>query len=139
MQSFTTGIGVLIAEDDGALRAMMLAVLRRCGIETTAARDGQEAIEMLQRTHFNALVLDLMMPRVSGWEVIDWLGAHPEHRPDSVLVVTAADHVAAERLNSQVVNAVFFKPFDIEEFGAYVANCGLRQARDRRKKRVFAS
>jgi DNA-binding response OmpR family regulator len=127
---------VLIAEDDDSLRAMMVAILRRQNFEAATASDGQKAIDCMMATAFNVLVLDLMMPRVSGWDVIAWLRAHPDHRPHSVLVITASDRALTSQLDPQVVNAVFYKPFDIEQFGAYVASCSRRGTPDRRKKRI---
>ena len=129
---------VLIAEDDEGLRTMMMSVLKRYSVETSVATDGVEAISCLESHSFSVLSLDLMMPRVSGWQVIQWLGEHPDRRPESVIVVTAADRQSAERVDPHVVNAIFFKPFDVEQFAEYVVACAKLGARDRRRKRLFA-
>src|SRR5947209_7424491 len=72
------------------------------------------------------LILDLMMPTLTGWEVIDWLAAHRERKPGTVIVVSATERELLRQLDPTVVNAVIFKPFDIHQLGAYVkASCEL--------------
>ena len=76
------------------------------------------------------------MPEITGWEVVRWLGEHPEHRPPSIIVVSAAGPDVLRALDPTIVNAIIFKPFDVVELGAYVSDTVRRQARDRRKGRV---
>jgi two-component system, chemotaxis family, chemotaxis protein CheY len=60
---------VLVVEDDDDLRDVVLQTLRRAGIGAAGARDGQEALEYLEKNPPPQLILlDLMMPRMSGWE-----------------------------------------------------------------------
>ncbi|HEY0788357.1 MAG TPA: response regulator [Thermoanaerobaculia bacterium] len=130
--------GVLVVDDDKAILRLMAAVFRREGLDTDAAGDGDVAIEHLRRKRYRVLVLDLMMPRLSGWEVIGWLRSNPEFRPRTVIISTAADRNAFSAIDPEVVNAVFVKPFDVAELGSYVrACCTLSTPSDRRKKRVI--
>lgn len=126
---------VLVAEDDAAIRRLLAATLRRRRLDVELARDGAEALEALQRERWNVVVLDLMMPRVDGWDLVRWLGAHPERRPSSVIVVSAADRGALLDLDPTIVNAIVFKPFDVVQLGAYVRNAAQHGERDRRKAR----
>ncbi len=83
------------------------------------------------------MVLDLMMPRVSGWDVIDWLSENPKRKPRTVIIVTAADRNVIQELNPEVVNAVIFKPFDVFDLASYVHSClKARVQGDRRKRRI---
>jgi CheY-like chemotaxis protein len=60
---------VLVVEDDDDLRQVVLQTLERKSFSVLGARDGQEALEQLERhPHVNLVLLDLMMPRMSGWE-----------------------------------------------------------------------
>ncbi len=137
-RSGTPDGGVLVVDDDKAIRELMAAVFRREGLETDTAADGDVAIDQLRRKRYRVLLLDLMMPRLSGWEVIGWLRSHPEFRPRTVIISTAADRNAFSAIDPEVVNAVFVKPFDVAEIGAYVRSCAeLRAPRDRRKRRVI--
>jgi DNA-binding response OmpR family regulator len=127
---------VLIAEDDDAIRRLLAMTLRRHGIHVEVARNGLEALDALQKYKWAAVVLDLMMPEMNGWEVVRWLGSHPEHRPQSLIVVSAADREALKDLDTTIVNAIIFKPFDIVQFGAYVSSVLQHKGRDRRRARV---
>lgn len=127
---------VLVAEDDPPLQKLIVTALRRRQLGIEAASNGAEAIEQLQRDRWTVLVLDLMMPTLSGWDVIDWLSKHPEHRPVSVIVVSAADRAILRDLDPTVVNAIMFKPFDVFSLTAYIrAACDLA-AGDRRRARI---
>ena len=127
---------VLIVEDEAALMNLMSAALRHEGIMVASARDGAEAIECLSREKYRVVLLDLMMPRVNGWEVIAWLKAHPDRRPYSLVVVTAADRNVFADLDPQIVNAIIIKPFDTWELTGYVKRCCDHGGRDRRHRRV---
>ncbi|HVR43935.1 MAG TPA: response regulator [Thermoanaerobaculia bacterium] len=128
---------VLVVDDDRAIRELVAAVTRREGLVTDTVPDGETAIERLGSRSYRVLVLDLMMPKLSGWEVIGWLRANPESRPRTVIVCTAADRVVFSELDPEIVNAVFVKPFDVRELGAYVHECArLRRRYDRRRLRI---
>jgi two-component system CitB family response regulator/CitB family two-component system response regulator MalR len=129
---------ILVAEDDPALRKLLVTVLRRRHrTEIEAATNGAEAIERLSsRPCLNVLVLDLMMRTKSGWDVIEWLADHEDRRPNSVIVVSAADRAILQQLDPRVVNSIIFKPFDVFQFSAYVKSACDLDHRDRRKRRL---
>lgn len=60
---------ILVAEDDANANKLICAVLRRAGHEPVSARDGQEALDVLETTHVDLIVTDVMMPRVDGAEL----------------------------------------------------------------------
>lgn len=130
----TTLPRVLVAEDDPAIRRLLGMTLRRRRMDVHLAADGQEALDALERERWDVLVTDLMMPKVDGWTVVRWLAAHPQRRPASVIVVSAADRDALRGLDPATVNAIFFKPFDVLQLGAYIKNAAQR--RDRRQARI---
>src|SRR5690606_12296684 len=61
---------VLVVEDDAAIRKMLVVHLERLGLTVTQARDGQEAIDSLARQVPDLAILDAMLPKVHGFEVI---------------------------------------------------------------------
>ena len=131
---------VLIVEDDPAIRRLMIMTFKRAGLRAAAVEDGAGAIAALDKAAFRVLLLDLMMPRVTGWDVIDWLKAHPAHKPRSVVVVSAGNRDVLRELDPSVVNAIVFKPVDVTELTAYVTACCSNPAkRDRRVKRLVTS
>ncbi len=127
---------VLVTEDDPSIRRLIASALRRRRLGLATAANGAEAIEQLEQRKWSVLVLDLMMPGVSGWEVIAWLREHRDRKPNTVIVVSAADRGALQDLDPTVVNAVIFKPFDVVQLSAYVkASCDLGRE-DRRRSRM---
>ncbi len=90
---------VVVIEDDAGASQLMARILRAHGVEEIfEARDGQEGIEMVHATHPDLIVLDLMMPNVDGFQVLDRLKADAQFREVPVVVVTAKDLTAAERV-----------------------------------------
>ena len=69
----TPGPRVLVADDETSIRTLVSKVLKRAGFEPVEAFDGQDAIEHLDREQYDVLVLDLMMPRVDGFGVVEHL------------------------------------------------------------------
>lgn len=130
---------VLVAEDDRAIRRLLATTLRRSAIEVHLAADGAEALAALQQSSWSAIVLDLMMPKVNGWEVVSWLGAHPGHRPPCVVVLSAAGPDVLRNLDATIVNAIFLKPFDVVQLGSYLRTSIEGNRADRRRARVVKS
>lgn len=130
---------VLVAEDDPAIRRLLAATLRRRRLDVEVAADGAEALQALQRARWDVFVTDLMMPNVNGWDLVRWLREHPDCRPGSVIVVSAAEREALHGLDPSVVNAIFFKPFDVLHLGAYVKNAAHHAGSDRRRARALRS
>jgi CheY-like chemotaxis protein len=100
---------ILVVDDDRDIRECIAEVLEDEGFRVEQAENGCEAIAKLDRTRPSLVVLDLMMPVMSGWEFLD----HKRQRSDvadvPVIVATASfsENVAAER--------VLRKPFEIDE------------------------
>src|SRR4051812_21453900 len=63
----------LIVDDDEPIRSMLARVVEHQGFMVTTAKDGVEAIEQLEHDGFNVVLLDLMMPRVDGYGVLNWM------------------------------------------------------------------
>jgi CheY-like chemotaxis protein len=86
---------ILVVDDDDAIRTMVERVLRRERYDVDSARDGFEAIEKLSRQDYGTVLLDLMMPRVDGHGVLQFLEtAAPT--PPRVIVMTANVQHAGE-------------------------------------------
>jgi CheY-like chemotaxis protein len=124
------GNAVLVVDDDQGVRTLVCALLQRNGLLAHEAKDGKEAIEKLEAHEYAAVVLDLMMPVVSGFDVIDHL---QRRRPDTpcVVVISAASPRDLARIEDKpVVKAVLRKPFDIHELIMRVQSC-IRDTTDR--------
>ncbi len=81
------GVRVLVVDDEESLRFMLTDMLSKEGYVVTTAADGAEAIEKLGAGQFDVMLLDLIMPNVSGFGVLKHLKEHPN--PVKIIVVTA--------------------------------------------------
>lgn len=111
---------VLIVDDDDAIRTMVERVLRREAFEVDSARDGFEAIEKLARNDYVAILLDLMMPRVDGLGVLQFLEQHRPELSPAVIVMSANVPGATDAVREGRVSRVLAKPFDLNEMLDYV-------------------
>jgi DNA-binding response OmpR family regulator len=80
---------ILIADDEPNILISLEFLMRREGYEVHLARDGQEALDVLRREHPALLLLDVMMPRKSGFEVCAELRADEAIKDVRVLMLTA--------------------------------------------------
>jgi DNA-binding response OmpR family regulator len=104
---------VLIADDDPPLLNLLQAIVARTGdFDVVTCRDGEEAIDALAARPFDVVLLDLMMPRRDGFEVVEFLRAQRPAQLRVVLVLTAATDRFGERLDPSIVHALVAKPFD---------------------------
>jgi CheY-like chemotaxis protein len=113
-------LAVLIVEDDEPTQNLLRAVLARCGYATAVASNGAEAIARLQATRYAAVLLDIMMPQVSGHAVVAFLGTTPN--PVPVIICSAAGPAALTGFDPAVVKAIVRKPFDIDQLIATVTS-----------------
>jgi CheY-like chemotaxis protein len=121
----TTSPRVLVADDEDAIRMLVVRLLRRAGFQPVEATDGQHAIEQLDTADFDAVVLDLMMPRVDGFGVMEHLIETQPRMMEKTVVITAYPKTAAkERLHH--LCCVLSKPFDTDELIQLVRNCSER-------------
>ncbi|HEV7666471.1 MAG TPA: response regulator [Chloroflexota bacterium] len=88
---------VLVVDDDPALRDVLGSLLSEDGWRVTTAGDGAAALAAVEQEKPTAMVLDLMMPRVDGFEVLQTLRSHATTRDLPVIVVTAKDLTDEDR------------------------------------------
>ncbi|HYO77018.1 MAG TPA: response regulator [Thermoanaerobaculia bacterium] len=112
---------ILIVDDDDAIRALVVTVLRRRGYQLDTARNGVDAIEKLTSCSYSLVILDLMMPRMSGYGVLDELAKIPEVSRPLVLVLTAG--LEPKPFDKSFVIGTMHKPFDIELLVDTVSGC----------------
>lgn len=118
---------VLVADDDAAIRNLVLRVLGRAGFETVEAMDGQDAIERLDADEFDVVVLDLMMPRVDGFGVVQHLIDTNPRMMEKTIVMTAFPQAAARKRLHHLC-CIISKPFEVHELVALVRECANRHA-----------
>lgn len=116
---------VLVADDEDSIRMLVSRVLRRAGFDAVEANDGRYAIEQLDGGEFDAVVLDLMMPRVDGFGVVEHLIRTQPRMIEKTVVMTAYPKTAAkERLHH--LCCILTKPFEVAELVQFVTDCARR-------------
>ena len=80
---------ILVADDDPDLLALMARRLVKAGYRVITATDGQQALDMAEHSLPQVAVLDVMMPKLTGIEVLGRLRAHPATRTMPVILITA--------------------------------------------------
>lgn len=88
---------ILFAEDDADIRILFCLAMRDAGFAVKEASDGLEAIAALQVEEFDAIVLDLSMPRIDGVAALDTFRVMRNGQRVPVIVVTALDDPAVEK------------------------------------------
>lgn len=117
---------ILVAEDEHDLNEIIVKKLVEEGYSVDACYDGAEAIDILSYTEYDAILLDIMMPKADGFQVLTALRSSRKETP--VLFLTARDAIEdrARGLDSGACDYLV-KPFSLEELAARV-RAALRTA-----------
>ena len=110
---------LLVAEDERDLNEIILQKLKSEGYSVDACYDGAEAMDILSYTEYDAVLLDIMMPKADGYQVLEALRASGKETP--VLFLTARDAIEyrVRGLDSGACDYLV-KPFSLEELAARV-------------------
>jgi two-component system OmpR family response regulator len=118
-----TGRTILIVDDDAPIRVLLRSILARAGYVTREAKNGQEALESIAGQKFDAILLDLMMPGISGFDILENMRNTKPEWLRSVIVVTAASDKDVRRVNPDEVFKILRKPFEIDELLRTIEQC----------------
>lgn len=121
---------VLVAEDDAAIRALIAFLIQREGWTADDVADGDEALARIQNNRYDAIVLDLMLPGLSGEEILAEIRRSLPSELCRVVVVTASPGFA-KKLDTSGLAAVLIKPFDINHVVDALRRCPLRDDEER--------
>ena len=102
---------------------MIIAALRRDGYEFLEAPNGRDALDLMRAEHPDVVLLDLMMPLVSGWDVLRERNEDPALMDIPVIVVSANRDPELVTAVDSGICAFLPKPFDIGVLSALVRSC----------------
>ena len=111
---------MLIVEDDSPVRELYRSILRGAGFWALTAEDGLMALRCIEDRPVAAVVLDLVLPRLSGRDVYHQMKARPDSRDIPIIVVSGHD---VSDLNESDFACVLRKPLDPETLVAAVKRC----------------
>jgi CheY-like chemotaxis protein len=118
----------LVVDDDDPIRTMLKKIVERQDLDVETARDGAEAIERLDASNYDVIVLDLMMPKVDGFGVLKHIQEHfPERLRCTIIASAVPENEILKRFGIPVYR-IHAKPFDIPTLIADIHRCTLPAA-----------
>ena len=125
---------LLVVDDDKNTRLFLTALLEDAGYTATAASNGEEALEVMDRAHIDLVVLDIMMPKMDGYEFTRLLRESDNNLP---ILMVSAKQLPADKHKGFAVGTDDYitKPIDDEEF-LYRIKALLRRAQIATEHRI---
>jgi DNA-binding response OmpR family regulator len=114
---------VLVVDDDPALQGLFQTLLGRDGFAVDCAANGRVAFEYLRRGSYSVILLDLMMPDVNGFELLQRLQRDSPRLLERVIVMTGASQRVLDTLDASRLWGVIRKPFDIDHLVRSARDC----------------
>lgn len=112
---------VLIADDEPNIVISLEFLLEQAGYQVLVAHDGQEALEAIQRQPPDLVLLDVMLPRLSGFDVCQKIRENPDWQHMRVVMLTAKGReVEVSKGLALGANAYITKPFSTQELLAQI-------------------
>jgi len=103
---------IMVVEDEPAIRGLLTLTLEAEDYDVVTAEDGQDALSKVAKHKPDALVLDLMLPKVDGWQVIDSLDHDYQDGSIPIIAVTAGARKVT--VGEHGVRAFLSKPYDLD-------------------------
>ncbi|HEY5610455.1 MAG TPA: response regulator [Thermoanaerobaculia bacterium] len=110
----------LVVDDDAAVRRMVQRILEREMFTVETAQDGLEALDKIRSENYSVIILDLMMPKLDGFGVLDHIQQNWPEKIGKVIVLTAVPGALKPEHN---VSRVIPKPFDMREIVTQAVEC----------------
>jgi DNA-binding response OmpR family regulator len=104
---------ILVVDDNEANRDVLARRLERQGFSVTVAEDGEQALAKVRANTFDLILLDIMMPRLNGYEVLETIKRDPALRHMPVIMISAVDELdSVVRCIELGAEDYLFKPFN---------------------------
>lgn len=116
-------------DDDPGLQGLFLTLLERDGFTVDCAPNGRMAFEYLKRGSYSVILLDLMMPDVNGFELLQRLERESPALLRRVIVMTGAAQRIVESVDTTRIWGLIRKPFDIDDLVGAARHCADGQPR----------
>ncbi len=113
----------LIVDDDQALQGLFTRLLGRRGFTVDCALSGRSAFDRIRKQAYSVILLDLMMPDVNGFELLERLKRESPSLLPRVIVMTGASQRSIEELDTSDLGGLIRKPFDIDDLVTSAIRC----------------
>ncbi|MEM7590883.1 MAG: response regulator [Cyanobacteria bacterium P01_A01_bin.83] len=106
---------ILVVEDNDDLSILFKLVLESAGYQVTTVNNGRDALESLAKTDPQLILMDVMMPEISGLQVSQSIKQQQSYESLPILLVSALDRLRDEQLQDSQANDILYKPFDLDD------------------------
>ena len=108
---------ILIVDDEPGITNLVKTILSGEGYHVEQANNPAEVLDCLSKHHFGLVILDLMMPGVSGWDLYSAIRDHKEHKDTPVIILSARirEKEIQDALQVRKVCDYITKPFSVDE------------------------
>ena len=113
----------LVIDDDLPIRQLVTLLMARHGFAVDSVAKAETALTLLKINTYSVILLDLMMPEMNGFDLIEHLSKEQPAMLDRTIVITAFSRHGRPPLVDETVYAVIRKPFDIDALFACVEAC----------------
>jgi eukaryotic-like serine/threonine-protein kinase len=105
----------LVADDDPSTRFILGSILSRHRIAFDEAENGAEAVKFLKSHEYKLVFIDLLMPRIDGWGVIDYLRSRRGTQPPRIFIITGVQNQKLSTADQDIVSGLLYKPIDVSQ------------------------
>jgi len=121
---------MLVVDDNEMNRDLLTRRLERQGYQVTTAVDGQQALDVLSREEFNLVLLDIMLPVINGYQVLEQMKADQSSRHIPVIITTALDEADGKAKCIELgADDYLTKPFNQVTLKSRISDCLNRRHR----------
>ena len=114
------GRRALVADDDPVTRYLIASILSANGFAFDEAANGADAVKCLKANEYSIIFLDLLMPRIDGWGVLDYMRRMKADKLPRLFVITGVKDQSISAADRDVVAGVIYKPLNPDEVGKVV-------------------
>lgn len=114
---------ILVVDDDQALQTLLNVLLTRAGFECDFVSDGESALQKIGSLEYAVIILDLILPAMSGIEILAQLQATRPALLQRTIVMTGASAGILRNIDLARVHSVIRKPFDISDMVKLTTDC----------------
>jgi DNA-binding response OmpR family regulator len=114
---------ILLVEDDEPTCVLITTICGRIGIDIEVAGDGVRALELIRKKSYSALLLDLMLPRMNGFELLREIRVCAPALLARTVIITAASDMTLRDFDGGGTLALLRKPFDISALMDALSSC----------------
>ena len=111
---------ILVVEDNDDLLLLFRLVLESAGYEVVTINNGKDALNDLAKIQPQLVLMDIMMPQVSGLQVTRNIKQQSDYKDLPILLVSAVDRLKDEQFQDSKADGIIYKPFDLDELIAQV-------------------